>query len=281
MSTFYAYKKQGNSMNLHIDTEILIAESSDKYHSMAKYNLSSHQLLDFMKCPLYYHKKKCGMIKDVKSSSFLLGSAAHTRILEGKDVYHDSYDLRWPCDPKTGSPLDGRTKAVKQWKGSLSKEAIHPRDILTIEMMAQGVSVNNEAVELLSYGVAEGVVREHYCELVSQIRIDWLNPRRGIVDLKTCSDLSFFESDCRKYGYANQLAFYQAVLKEKIGEYVPVHIIAIEKNEPYRCGLWRLSDELLVLAREQNEAAIESLKVCQNSGLWPTGFEQMRVLEAF
>ncbi len=266
---------------LHIDTDILIQESSKDYHARAKYHLSSHQLLNFIRCPLYYHKKKCGIIGDTDSAAYVLGRAAHTRILEGTGAYQNEYALDWPVNPKTGRAVDGRTNLLKDWKANLTKPAISPGDMAVIEMMAQGVTLNNEAIDLISYGVAEGVVRSDYCDLPSQIRIDWLNPSRGIVDLKTCNDLSSFESDCRKFGYANQLAFYQAVLHVKIGEYVPVYIVAIEKSEPYRCGVWRISDKLLAFAREQNEAAIERLKVCQDSGVWPTGFEQMRVLEAF
>ena len=266
--------------DLHIDTSILIEESSGDYHAKAKYNLSSHQLLDFMRCPLYYHKKKCGIIADSDSAAYVLGRAAHTRILEGRQVYNDEYALDWPVNPKTAKPFDGRTNVVKQWKANLTKSAISPKDTAVIEMMAQGVTLNDRAIDLISYGVAEGVVRSDYCGLPSQIRIDWLNPSRGIVDLKTCNDLSFFESDARRFGYANQLAFYQSVLREKIGEYVPVYIVAIEKNEPYRCGVWRLSDQLLTFAREVNEAAIERLKSAQASGHWPTGFEKMRIMES-
>jgi hypothetical protein len=37
------------------------------------------------------------------------------------------------------------------------------------------------------------------------------------VDLKTCDDLTWFEADSRRYGYAHQLAFYRAVLKKALG----------------------------------------------------------------
>ena len=138
--------------------------------------------------------------------------------------------------------------------------------------------MNDEAVDLLLYGRAEGVVRAEYCGVPCQIRIDWTHPHRGIVDLKTCDDLTWFESDARRWRYHSQLAFYQAVLAQAIGQRVPVHIVAVEKREPYRCGVWRVSDDTLVIARSENEAAVRRLVDCRQKDRWPTGYEETRVL---
>jgi hypothetical protein len=147
------------------------------------------------------------------------------------------------------------------------------------ENIAQGGAIHDTAVDLISYGVAEGVSRADYCGIPWQMRLDWLNPNRGIVDFKTCDDLTWFEADARRYRYHNQMAFYQSVLKEASGEYVPVHLIAIEKKEPYRCGVWRVSDDCLAMARHDNEAAIERLTSCRNKDVWPTGYEEVRLLD--
>jgi hypothetical protein len=146
--------------------------------------------------------------------------------------------------------------------------------------MASGLSMNDKAVDLLLYGRAEGVLRADYCGMSCQCRYDWLHPHAGVVDLKTCDDLTWFESDARKYRYINQLAFYQAVLAEVIGELVPVHIVAVEKKEPYRCGVWVISDEALHMARQENQAAIKRLLLCREHNHWPTGYEDIRLLSA-
>ncbi|NLE54115.1 MAG: hypothetical protein GX617_04180 [Lentisphaerae bacterium] len=64
-----------------------------------------------------------------------------------------------------------------------------------------------------------------------------MSARHGLVDLKTCDSLRYFENDCRRYGYIHQLAFYRAVIRQASGETLPVHIIAVEKNEPYTAGV--------------------------------------------
>ena len=139
--------------------------------------------------------------------------------------------------------------------------------------------MNPNACKLLDSGRAEGVVRANYCNLPCQIRIDWTHPEHGIVDLKTCDDLDAFENDTKKYGYKYQLAFYHAVLQTVVpNEDIKVHIVAVEKREPYRCGVWMMPEETLHQARITNEATIERLKMARLLDTWPTGYETVRVL---
>jgi len=271
-----------NSDTLHIDLNVLEAEPAEAYHAKANEFLSSHQLLDFMKCPWLHFKKRNGLIEDMDSPAYLIGRAAHVRILEGHDAYRTSFALGGPINPKTQRPFGANTKAFAEWAQAQGKPVLSHNQVDLIENMASGVSMNDEAVDLLLYGRAEGVVRNEYCDTPCQVRIDWTHPHRGIVDLKTCDDLTWFEADAKRYRYVHQLSFYQAVLAGAIGEYprnVPVHIVAVEKKEPFRCGVWRVSDDALVIARGENEAAIRRLISCQANGHWPTGYEEIRLLD--
>ena len=144
------------------------------------------------------------------------------------------------------------------------------------------------AGELLDGGWAEGTVRTTYNGEPVQIRIDYFNPnfrdeltgREGaIIDLKTCESIDFFESDARRYGYLHQLAFYREVMRIASGEEFPVYIIAVEKKAPYRVGVWKLAPEALDDAKADNERAISLLRECRCQDSWPTGYEEMRVLD--
>ncbi|MBQ6470925.1 MAG: PD-(D/E)XK nuclease-like domain-containing protein, partial [Victivallales bacterium] len=53
------------------------------------------------------------------------------------------------------------------------------------------------ASALLDGGVSEATVRAAYCDVPCQIRLDWFSPEHGIVDLKTCGSLKWFEGECR------------------------------------------------------------------------------------
>jgi hypothetical protein len=59
---------------------------------------------------------------------------------------------------------------------------------------------------------------------------------------------------------------------------VPVYIIAVEKKEPYRCGVWQVNSETLLFARAKIEAAIERFKIAKADDLWITGYEELRIL---
>jgi hypothetical protein len=145
--------------------------------------------------------------------------------------------------------------------------------------MTEAVRMHPAAAELLAHGEPEGVVRADYCNMPCQIRMDWFDSQIGIVDLKTCDDLTWFEADARRYGYVHQLAFYRAVLAFRLDVYVPVHLIAVEKKEPYRCGVWRVTPDALKQAQRENQAAIARLCACLADEHWPTGYEEVRPLD--
>ena len=109
--------------------------------------------------------------------------------------------------------------------------------------------------------------------------MDWFSPKHGLVDLKTCDALKWFEADCRRYGYIHQLAFYRAVIREATGETVPVQIVAVEKSEPFATGVWKLTPEVLDYAEEINRAALARYRQCRQSGSWPTGYEATRIID--
>ncbi|MCL2347311.1 MAG: PD-(D/E)XK nuclease-like domain-containing protein [Planctomycetaceae bacterium] len=263
---------------MSIDTSIFLNEPANEYHAKAKNYFSSHQLIDFLKCPYLYHKKQNGLIPDMESQAFLLGSAAHSLILEGRGKYESDYAIGGPINPTTGRPFGNTTKKFLEWQAEQQKPVLTFEQSETVEAMHSAVRMNEYAAALLQTGIPEGVIRTEYCGLPCQIRLDWFNPDYGIIDLKTCDDLTWFESDARRFRYQNQMAFYQCVLDVVIGQLVPVYIIAVEKKEPFRCGVWQVTSETLLLARAENEAAIERLKESKAKDCWPTGYEELRML---
>ena len=265
-------------VNLGID--FLIREPADTYHAKSREFLSSHALADFRRCPLLYRKKQLGQIEDEDRPAYLLGRALHTLVLEGREVFEREYAVGGPVNPKTGELFGASTKAFAEWAAAQGKPVLTLAQFDLIENMAEGIRQNGIARDLLSEGIAEGVVRADYCQMPSQIRMDFFDPHRGLIDLKSCDDLTWFEADARRYGYTHQVAFYRAVLAEVIGIHQPVHFIAVEKKQPHRCGVWKVHDDTLHAARVENEAAIERLKRCLATDTWPTGYEDCRVFDA-
>jgi len=261
-------------------TAVLLQEPADVYHAKSGEFLSSHLLADFRRCPQLYFRRRRGLLGDEDRPAYLLGRAAHTMILEGLDAFEAAFAVGGPINPKTGQSFGAGTKAFAEWAEQQGKPVLTDEQAGLVCRMNTAVQTHAAAIALLEDGLAEAVVRTDYCGRPSQIRMDWFDPHQGIVDLKTCDNLDYFEADSRRFGYAHQLAFYQAVLSRLIGLFMPVHLIAVEKKEPFRCGVWRVSQDSLSIARGDNEAAIERLKHCEASGDWPTGYEECRVLNA-
>ncbi|MEL6397399.1 MAG: PD-(D/E)XK nuclease-like domain-containing protein [Planctomycetota bacterium] len=264
-----------------LDLSFLITEPASVYHAKAKENLSSHQLADFRRCPKLYIRKQLGLVPQRDSAAYALGRAAHVLILEGRERFEAEFAVGGPINPKTGQPFGTQTKAFAEWASSVGKPVLSDADAALLGQMHAGVRDHLFATELLRSGVAEGVVRAEYCGVPCQARIDWVNPvdGRGIVDLKTCTVLDDFEHDLHRYGYVHQMAFYRELVVEACGVELEVHLVAIEKREPYRCGVWQLSRRLLDRAADENVAAIDELKRCREHDIWKTRFESLRLID--
>ncbi len=60
---------------------------------------------------------------------------------------------------------------------------------------------------------------------------------------------------------------------------MPVYLVAVEKREPYRCGVWRMGEDVLALAQKENEQAIGRLVRCRETDAWPTLYEDLRTFD--
>lgn len=260
-------------------SEILAHEPADEYHAKSGEYLSSHLLADFRKCPLLYRRKRDGLATVEDRPAYLVGRAAHTAILEGREAFERTFAVGGPINPRTGMPYGAGTKAWVEWAESQGKETLTSEQASLVANMEASVKAHPIASRLLAEGIAEGVVRAEYIGARCQIRMDWFDPFGAIVDLKTVDSLDYFEVDARRYGYCHQLAFYAGVLQSRIGVVAPAFFIAVEKREPFRCGVWKVAVETLDAARRENEAAIRRLLECQAKNEWPTFYEDQRFFD--
>ena len=266
---------------------------ADEYHQAARDGkfLSSHLLGDFRKTPKLYRMKMTGEIEPSESAAFTMGRAVHSLILEGRGVFEKEFMVSdGPVNPKTGEPFGRLTKAYREWAAAQDKCVVTGQEFSLMAKMQQSVWTHPVAMQLLDEGIAEQTVRTHYCGEPCQIRMDWFRSeyegRPVICDLKTCENIDWFESDARRYGYPHQAAFYRSVLLEAwrdferhdIGE-VDCYLIAVEKREPYRCGVWKFTDAILEASARENERAIAELQECRSLNRWPTRLEDLRILD--
>ena len=264
-------------------TSLFINEPQDVYHSKSKNGeyMASHLLDDFQKSPKLYWDKINGRVEEVDKPAWAVGRAAHCLILEGEEAFLDKYLIGGPINPRTGNPYGVGTKAHDEWiekNGGLPTISEETWD--DIRIWRDSVFAHKEAAFLLSSGNPEQVCRSNVSGVPCQARIDWVTNDMSIIDLKTCSDITVFEWDARIYHYANQMAFYHDVI-ESHPDSTPirgVYMIVAEKNPPYATGVWVLSKEALNEASRTNTMLLNTYKTCKETGLWPTGYEDIRVL---
>ena len=254
-----------------------------EYHEATRRGeyLSSHMLMDFMKCPLTYKQKLDGLITTERTEAMFLGAAAHKLILEGEDAFRAAYTVSdGPVNPKTGETFGRLTKAYKDWLAIQPTPVVSTKDYALFSNMRQMVWRHEDAAILLNEGLAERVVRWEIREgVMAQSRMDWFDPAREVlVDLKTCADIDKFERDAVAMGYITQLAFYSNGLEAAGFQPRSVCIIAVEKQAPYRCGVWQIGEDDLRSEETRILNAVNDLKIAKHSDKWETGYESMRTL---
>lgn len=244
--------------------------------------LTSHFLSDFRQCPLLYRQKLNGEVIIDDTAAFQMGRATHALVLGGQDAFDEEYLVSaGPINPKTGEPFGKLTKAYKDWAATQTKKIILTNEFDFMSKLQESVWAHPKAAELLDGCACECTVRTEFLGEKVQIRMDAFNPElMAIIDLKTCDNLDFFTNDCFKYGYAEQMAFYHDVFKTASGGIeTTAWLIAVEKRIPNRCGVWQVSERMLDRAGKVNEFTVEELKACRANDVWPTRYEEPRILD--
>ena len=255
--------------------KVFLDVPEDQYHAEGRSGrwLQSHALALFAKSPAAYDRWRRGTAgaKDEPKDAFAFGRAAHCYVLEGVAEFARRYatDEGRPVNPKTGKPFGSATKEYAAWAEGVGKEIVSAGDMETILRMAAAVGAHPVAAGLLRGGRAEATVRAWYAGMNCQIRMDYWTAANGIADLKTCRDLDRFEWDALGYGYIHQLAFYRAVLRVAAGSEAAVRIVAVEKAEPFRCGVWRVPAWALDRAEKENEERMRRMLDCIAADMWP------------
>jgi len=268
------------------DVTFLI-EPEDVYHAKSKSGavMSSHMLETFKNSPFAYQQTTLGKAPYVDSKAYAVGTAAHKMILEGGRAFSEAYNTTTgPINEKTGKPYATTTKTYKEWleDNSDGRIRLNQSDLSLCLSMSEGVKRNSNAVNILEEGEPELVTRGLAYDVgTCQICTDWLSPKYGIVDLKTCKALRWFESDAKKFGYIRQFAFYRRVLRDVTGIHGwPFYVIAVEKEFPFSCGVWKISEAAMDAADAQNEKTFAMYAKCAEGNEWPEGYEMMRVFDA-
>lgn len=261
-----------------------LVEPEKEYHAKSKSGecMSSGMLKKFRECPFVYHQAILNPDEGKPSDAFRFGRAVHKLCLEGEDAFRRSFAVGGPINERTGKSYGVGTKAHDEWlaaNGYSLEQVLTEAEAENAFRMVDMVKNHSEAAAFLRFGWPELVIRGGLYDVPCQIRMDWLTHDAGgnyaIVDLKTTDNLSWFESNARSYGYPYQLALYRDVFQTS-GIPAQIILIAVEKNAPFRVGVWHMPTEVLDFYSQENRNYLEHFKYCRQYNEWPTGYEAIR-----
>jgi len=226
-------------------------DSNDFYHNQKDYISSSAIKTIAKKSVLHFMEQK-----PFSSDALTIGSAFHCYVLE-----NDQFFKEFMVSPK----INRRTKAGKEEYAKLQaqaeatgKQLINELDYRMIQTMSEKIFEDETCKKLLSDGEPEvSFYCEDFLEIKVRVRPDYYKEGQYIIDLKSCQDASprAFRYDILKYGWHIQAAFYMDVLG--VNEF---YFIASEKQHPYACQTYKLSDHLINEGRIAYMDAIASWK---------------------
>ncbi len=258
---------------------IIYDEPGDLYHGRTN-AITFHRMLDFEdgdegRCPLYYFKRHVERsIPHKETEALRMGRLVHTFILEGDAAFDEQYYVAPKCDKRTTAGKLAWAEHTARAKAA-GQEIIDGEDYDFADRLATAVEGNSAAMAILNraVGAPEVTVRDMWDAvpgMVKQSRLDWLRPD-GVTDLKTCDNLGDFPRDLERYGYYRQLAFNRAVLRGHHGADMSwnFRLIAVEKREPYRCGVYEIPADMLDMGDNENADTLDHIAECYRTNVWP------------
>lgn len=261
--------------------------------------LNFHKLADFKRDPRAFHDGLYEIREETDAMRF--GTAFHAMILEGEDAYNQKVAVfNPPVNPKTGEAYGATTNAYKEAKTSfevanIGKTIISRQDATLIERLRDEFNFHPVAPSVL--GRADWAKSEvSVCGEINlgdgttfpvKGRIDRYS-ESGLVDIKTTSTLDDgtgrdkFRYAIYDYKYILQLAFYQMILIDCYGApFVPVYILAFEKNPPNRVAVYAITPEVLTKAREVVREWIKDYRYASTRREYPSKFDTIQLISTY
>lgn len=224
-----------------------------------------------------------------RTEAFHEGQAIHYALLEP-----DEFDKRYTVGP----PGDRRTKDVKaEWARLRAKHGddyvLKPATMDMLKGIGNAVSAHSIAGPLLSGpGQRECVALwdDAATGVRCKARIDCmptlvggsppilgLFPGQCIVDIKSCQDASpeAFAKSVYAYGYHRQAQFYLRGCRALGDPRQHFIIIAVEKEQPYGIGVYRIDEGALDAGEKLNDKALAQYLHCTTRGKFPAYPEQI------
>jgi hypothetical protein len=203
-----------------------------------------------------------------EDSRFDLGSAAHALLLE-----RDGSRIAW-VEADDWRSANARAARIDARAGGLLPVLARYQPV-----MREMVRVAHETIErsefagIFTRGKPERTLAWQDDGIWCRSRVDWLTDDHAtILEYKSTANASFgfFSRQIGNMGYDLQAEFYRRGLAALGLNDNPVQIILAQEIEPpYACALYTLSNAFIEVAQHKVERAVQTWRMCMQSGLWP------------
>jgi hypothetical protein len=213
----------------------------------------------------HFRAFKNGEMERAETDALTIGRITHACLLE-PDKLAGSFVIK-------PEGMSFATKEGKAWKEeNAGREIISEKASAMIARMIESVWQNKTARTLLKNSDRELAYFAEEDGVNLRAKIDAM-PKTGsaIVDLKTCdlADLDSVESSIFKYGYYRQAAFYRRVARLLGIDRPDFLFLFVEKTPPHCVAIYKLGDVAMEAGDAEIEAALTTIRSCQESGIWP------------
>ncbi|SAK98520.1 exonuclease VIII [Caballeronia pedi] len=250
----------------------LVDLSNDDYHAGPGVS-KSHLDVIAEKSPLHYWNTYLNpdRLPPEQKSDFLLGSAAHSAILE-PDLFESSFVKSPAFNMRT---KDGKQMFADFVQENPGKQILTPDDYQTCLDIRDAVYRHPTAPGLLSGGKPEQsffVDDAETGELI-KCRFDYLQDGGALaIDVKTTRNAHprSFGKDAANFRYDIAVAWYFDVLRQLYNETPKYWVwLAIEKEPPYAIGLYYAKTEDILRAHDSARRDFMRIVNCKRANEWP------------
>lgn len=215
--------------------------------------ITSHKLLDFMRCQFCYAQKYINLRPDPTegdNDAFLVGGAFDERLTYGETAYKNSYEV------VARRSKEATKKQLTQLQGSLI-------DQMRNEFLEQKMFNPNPKKQI------------EFCKLggfILKAELDDIDTKnRIIVDMKTCANITNFNPQ----NYLHQMSFYQLVIEEALGVRCSANLEVVDKYAHFsRSGLFHFSEISLFANRGALLTVLDEMKSAHESGIFQPATRQ-------
>lgn len=256
-----------------METGIYHNISSKDYHAMTDI-VSNSYLGRLAKVPA------AAKIPQDETEAMKFGRAFHCFVLEGEEAFNKYFTVIdiFPTKPNKRS-TQKTIDTYNQWlQGLCGQQPVSLDDMQTIHKMHEAVMNHPFASKLLKEGISETTIiwQDEETGLQCKVRPDRIpDGNKGVVlDLKSTTNAArnAFQSDCVKFGYAREGAMYLEGFGRLTGalyQDLIFSLIAVEKEEPYRCEVYTLESDFLEYGYGEFHRLLQLEKICRDNNYWP------------